>query len=228
MSTNTMVKDENSVQVESDKHEEEHMSFFEFIKSVHKFPCQVGDKCEQCCQNQTSEQPPQMKRLDSRSKQSNGTEKVEKSTSRDTSVERKTSEGSISSKIIPPPLRKMAYNNRRQETFHSLQMHVDRQPVAPSSLSGGNSPVPIVESHHEDLLTMPSIESLRVSETNGGRVYQKVQSDPSLLSKKSSIKSEVKLKKKRTLHTIEQPDGSIMGYCTEEVVPALEEHEAEA
>ena len=42
-----MVKDENSVQVESDKHEEEPMSFFEFIKSVHKFPCQVGDKCEQ-------------------------------------------------------------------------------------------------------------------------------------------------------------------------------------
>jgi hypothetical protein len=60
------------------------------------------------------------------------------------------------------------------------------------------------------------MESLRVSMTNGrGKAYQKISSDPSIQSKRVAQKTE-KEKPKRVLHTIEQPDGSIVGYCTEE------------
>lgn len=43
----------------------------------------------------------------------------------DLSSSRKRSEDSLATKILKPSLRMKAYKDKRQDTFHSLDMHVD-------------------------------------------------------------------------------------------------------
>uniref|UniRef100_A0AC34QMC2 Uncharacterized protein n=1 Tax=Panagrolaimus sp. JU765 TaxID=591449 RepID=A0AC34QMC2_9BILA len=97
-----------------------------------------------------------------------------------------------------------AFKNRRQQTFHSLEAYnVDEKSLTTDNVS-------------EDVLKMPAIESLKLSSPktalkNPKKNYQKIHSDPSLVANRSNSTSNVK----RILHTIDQPDGSVIGYCTE-------------
>ena len=90
----------------------------------------------------------------------------------------------------------------------------------------------------QDVLKMPAIEALRVSSsrTNPGnpKTYHKINSDPALVANRNKSASgnstrensgSLKNNVKRVLHTIEQPDGSVIGYCTEHPVEEPEKRE---
>uniref|UniRef100_A0AC35G6G9 Uncharacterized protein n=1 Tax=Panagrolaimus sp. PS1159 TaxID=55785 RepID=A0AC35G6G9_9BILA len=150
---------------------------------------------------------------------------------------------------LKPSLRMKAYKGRRQETFHSLEAYVaknddtaDSEEV--SSVSEDVLKMPAIEalrtadseevsSVSEDVLKMPAIEALRVSSPSnaafGGnprKNYQKINSDPSLVStsrKSASVtreatgsrNSSATKKSNLVLHTIDQPDGSVIGILAE-------------
>ncbi|KAE9556714.1 hypothetical protein FO519_000120 [Halicephalobus sp. NKZ332] len=127
-------------------------------------------------------------------------------------------------RIMKPALRMKAYKGRRQDTFHSLEAYA----VNEDSLTSSDD----MTSASEDVLKMPAIEALRVSSpsvTKPGhqKIYHKINSDPSLVAnrtkttssnsstRENSGNSKSGCSVKRVLHTVEQPDGSVMGYCTE-------------
>ena len=87
----------------------------------------------------------------------------------------------------------------------------------------------------EDVLKMPAIEALKVSSTTPNpKAYHKINSDPALFANRNKSNSgnstrensgSAKNNVKRVLHTIEQPDGSVIGYCTEHPVDEPEKKE---
>uniref|UniRef100_A0A914QJG2 Uncharacterized protein n=1 Tax=Panagrolaimus davidi TaxID=227884 RepID=A0A914QJG2_9BILA len=128
-----------------------------------------------------------------------------------------------------------AYKGRRQETFHSLEAYVAKNDDTADSEE--------VSSVSEDVLKMPAIEALRVSSPSnaafGGnprKNYQKINSDPSLVStsrKSASVtreatgsrNSSATKKSNLVLHTIDQPDGSVIGILAESgEIPATAEN----
>uniref|UniRef100_A0A915EF59 Uncharacterized protein n=1 Tax=Ditylenchus dipsaci TaxID=166011 RepID=A0A915EF59_9BILA len=142
---------------------------------------------------------------------------------------------SLVSRILKPSLRMKAFVNNRQDTFHSLDMHVDHsQEIAgpsrssPLSLSGE-----LVKDSKNDFLKMPSIESMEFSPSNSTKPYKKVNSEPTMAkAKNSSLDANASgsgpengEQKKRILHTFTQPNGCIIGYTTEESISNTPEQE---
>ncbi|KAH7722445.1 hypothetical protein AAVH_10113 [Aphelenchoides avenae] len=136
-----------------------------------------------------------------------------------------------------PSFRMKAFKNQRQTTFHSLDMHTDRSgeaQIAQSSLCQSNSSGLV--DHGDDILRMPCIESMRISERPAaavnGKTYQKVNSESAMHALKKKIQSvsnggsktdlTAQPTTKRVLHTVRQPDGSVVGFCTEEPLADVE------
>ncbi|CAD5223402.1 unnamed protein product [Bursaphelenchus okinawaensis] len=106
---------------------------------------------------------------------------------------------------VKTSLRKMAFKNHRQETFHSLAMCSDNGGDNMCMETANSSSA---ASLNEDFMRMPYVEAGRVS-TNG-RSLDSAPSPPNPTQTKS-----VNNGNRRVLHTIEQPDGSTIAFCTE-------------
>ncbi|KAI6189912.1 hypothetical protein M3Y97_00059700 [Aphelenchoides bicaudatus] len=110
---------------------------------------------------------------------------------------------------LKPSLRMKAFKNR-QDTFHSLASCCEPPPETGSVNSSSASLT-------EDLMRMPYVEGLSSQVTQmKQKIYSKVHSEPLLPNNAAAAKEEPKNRKRRVLHTIVQPDGSVVGFCTEE------------
>ncbi|KAI1719560.1 hypothetical protein Ddc_08775 [Ditylenchus destructor] len=140
----------------------------------------------------------------------------------------------LASKLkLKPSLRMKAFVNRRQDTFHSLEMCVDHSEEVPGPSHDSDSPASLAG----DFLKMPSIESMHIAPAIQNRIHKKNHSDPTIMA--SGLKSKnpspetvcgqtatkngdqaQQSKTKRVLHTFPHPDGSgcVIGYCTDEPV----------
>lgn len=66
-------------------------------------------------------------------------------------------------------------------------------------------------------MRMPYVEGLnsQVTQTKQ-KVYSKVHSEPMMTNNGGATGNKEETKKRRVLHTHIQPDGSVVGFCTEE------------
>ncbi|TKR60186.1 hypothetical protein L596_027474 [Steinernema carpocapsae] len=177
---------------------DEQVGFFEFIRT--------SDKITESDLETSKKTSPAAKKLkEGQKKTSTGS-----IGSKEPPSERKMSGESITSSLIPKAaLRMKAFKNCHKATFHSLD--------CPDSELNASSSSESTQSISSDLLQMPNFETLQLS------VSKKTHSDPTLRKgsfvsriSKSAPSNSNKPITQRVLHTIEQKDGSVIGFCTEE------------
>ncbi|KAI6233285.1 hypothetical protein M3Y99_00931300 [Aphelenchoides fujianensis] len=119
--------------------------------------------------------------------------------------ERKTSADSTR---VKPAIRMKAFKNNRQDTFHSLAMCAE-----PNAEPSPNVTSSSAASLTEDILRMPYVEGERNASAPQPKqkIYSKVHSEPLLPNTKRTDS-----KKQLRLHTVQLPNGGVVGYCTEE------------
>ncbi|CAD5232529.1 unnamed protein product [Bursaphelenchus xylophilus] len=179
--------------------EEEKMNVIEFIKSMDQLKLDAGKELEKM--------PLSELRALKNEKEMNGPRRLLQRRSREQSPS-KSDEAANStvwrknSAEVKTSLRKMAFKNNRQETFHSLAMCSDNVEMCMDTANSSSA-----ASLNEDIMRMPFVEAGRVSQS--GRSSDSAPSPPNTASKAKDPS------KRRVLHTIEQPDGSTVAFCTE-------------
>ncbi|KAI6224525.1 hypothetical protein M3Y99_01387900 [Aphelenchoides fujianensis] len=120
--------------------------------------------------------------------------------------ERKTSADSTR---VKPAIRMKAFKNNRQDTFHSLAMCAE-----PNAEPSPNVTSSSAASLTEDIMRMPYVEGERnpSAPQPKQKIYSKVHSEPLLPNTTKRTDS----KKQLRLHTVQLPNGGVVGYCTEE------------